>query len=111
MAILINNSARQYSVRGLSRDKGNRVKIVLAPGANEVEDVHYGNFVSRKGVVINDYLANLVEEGEVSLGDEDSVDIDDDVNEVPTVSTPVRKAGKGGKGKGGKSKSDTDTDE
>lgn len=57
MAGIINNTARQFNLKGVTPD-GQRVTVRLAPGFNVVNEAHWGHFI-RKGKDAHPYVKQL----------------------------------------------------
>ena len=66
MAGIMNNTARQFNLKCMSRN-GNRVLVRIAPGFNVVEDDHWGAFVPKNGKV-DPYVARLKKSGQIEFG-------------------------------------------
>lgn len=78
MAGVMNNTARQFNLRGVGKN-GHRVTVRIAPGFNAVNDEHWKAFVD--GRIINPYVKQLKDKGQLEFGtkmDDMEMDIDPD---------------------------------
>ena len=87
MAGIKNNTARQYNLKCIGKNK-HRVTVRLAPGFNVVPDEVWEHFVSKSGV--DPYVKSLKKEGSINFGEAiDDLELEQDADTICKVkSTP-----------------------
>jgi hypothetical protein len=79
MAVIKNNTARQFNCRAYL--EGKRVTVRIAPGINFIDDEHWKAFVPKSGKKVEPYIADLKSKGFIDFGkhlDDLELDVDPD---------------------------------
>lgn len=92
MAVIKNNTARQFNCRACV--DGKRFTVRIAPGINFIEEDHWLAFVSKSGKKVDKYIADLKSKGFIDFGyhlQDLELDIDADTkSKSKVVQIPVK---------------------